>query len=259
MRQVDLDDGGAGSLELGSGLGHALRNLGGQALGVHEAAYHADAHARDILLACSAEAGLHVLRRAVQGVMATQGVHRGGGVLDAARERAYLVERATEGHDAVTADRAVGGLDAHDAAEAGRLADGAARVGTQRDARHAGGDRRRRAARAAARNTTQIPRVARGAERGGLGGGTERELVHVQLAQRHAAGVDDTLHARCGVRGHVVFQHAGGAGGVRARHVHVVLERHRHTGQRAERIERAVADSLVNALRGGHGSLGGNL
>lgn len=54
---------------LGSGLGHALRNFRGQALGVHEAAHHADAHARDILLACSAEAGLHVLRRAVQGVM----------------------------------------------------------------------------------------------------------------------------------------------------------------------------------------------
>ena len=259
MRQIDLDDGCAGGLKLGSGLGHALRNLEGQPLGIHEAAHHADAHTRDILLACGAETGLHILRRAVQGVMTAQGVHRGGGVLDAAGERADLIERAAEGNHAVTADRAIGGLDAHDAAEAGGLADGAARVGAQRDARHARGDSRRRAARAAARDATQIPRVARGAERGGLGGGAERELVHVQLAQRHAAGIDNALHARCSVRRHVVFQHAGGAGGVRARHVHVVLERHRHTGQRAERIERAVADSLVNALRGGHGSLGGNL
>ena len=32
--------------------------------------------------------------------------------------------------------------------------------------------------------------------------------------------------------------------------VHVVLERHRHASERAERVERAVGDCLIDALRG---------
>ena len=82
-------------------------------------------------------------------------------VVDGARERADLVERAGEGDQPVAADGAVGGLQADDAAERGRLADGAAGVGAERPERLAGGDGGGGAAAAAAGHGAEVPRVAR--------------------------------------------------------------------------------------------------
>ena len=56
-------------------------------------------------------------------------------VRDAAREGPDLVERRREGDEAVAADAAVGRLQADDAAERGRLPDGAAGVGAERHGR----------------------------------------------------------------------------------------------------------------------------
>ena len=80
-------------------------------------------------------------------------------VLDGARHRAHLVERAREGDDAVARHPPVGGLQADDAAEGGRLPDGAAGVGAERGRHLPGRHRRRGAARGAARGPGEVPRV----------------------------------------------------------------------------------------------------
>ena len=72
---------------------------------------------------------------AVAAVVAGDDFEQQGGVGDVVGERADLVERAGEGDEAEARDAAVGRLQADDAAQAGRLADGAAGVGAERQRR----------------------------------------------------------------------------------------------------------------------------
>src|SRR5688572_27271066 len=100
------------------------------------------------------------------GVVAGDGAEEDRGVLDRAREGADLVEAGGEGDQAVAGDAAVGRFEPDDAAEAGRLADGAAGVRAEPQDRLAGPDGRGRSAGGAARHPAGVPGVARGEEGG---------------------------------------------------------------------------------------------
>ena len=87
------------------------------------------------------DAALDPDRGRVAGVAALQRRQQQRRVGDVAGQRPALVERGGEGDHPVARDRAVGGLQADDPAERGRLADRAAGVGADR--RRARGRRRR--------------------------------------------------------------------------------------------------------------------
>ena len=246
MRKLDFHDFGARRAKNLGGLRNTSLHFVGKAGSIHESRHDANAHAFDALLARRAEIGLHVLRSAVHGIMAANGVHGGSGIANAARERANLVKRAAERDDAITRNHAIGRLHANNAAERCGLANGTARVGTERDARKASRDRRRRAAGTTTRDALKIPRVFGGTERGGLGGAAECEFVHIELAQRNAARLNSFGNARRRIRRDVILEHAGRTRGVRALIVHVVFECHGHASERAHFIEGAVCERLVD-------------
>ena len=122
MRKLDFHNFGARLAKCLGGFRNASLHLVGKAGRIHESGHNANAHAFDALLARGAEIGLHILRGAVHGIVATNGVHRGGGIAHAARERADLVKRAAERNHAITRNHAIGRLHANNAAERCRLA-----------------------------------------------------------------------------------------------------------------------------------------
>ena len=134
VRKLHLDEFGARGFKLGGSLQGALADFLCEAVRFHELFHNAYAHALDTLLAGGAEIGFHLLRRAVELVVAADGVHNRRRVLHAAREGPHLVERAAEGHHTITRDHTISGFHADDAAEARGLANRSARVGTERDA-----------------------------------------------------------------------------------------------------------------------------
>ena len=129
-----------------------------------------------------------------------------------AGHRADLVEARGEGHEAAAADAAVGGLEAGDAAQAGRLADRAARVGADRHGRHVGGHAGGRAAARAARGPREIPGIVHRAEGGVFVRAAHRELVHVRLADDHGVGLPQPGHHVGVVRRPEAGEHLRGAG-----------------------------------------------
>ena len=90
----------------------------------------------------------------ILGIEAGHRLEHDRAILDVARHRAGLVERAGEGDDAPAAAAAVSRLDPRDAGQRGRLADRAAGVGA--------GRRRARAARTPPRSSRPTSRPARG-------------------------------------------------------------------------------------------------
>ena len=122
MRKLDFHDFGARLAKCLSGFRNASLHLVGKTGRIHESGHNANAHTFDALLARGAEIGLHVLRGAVHGIVAANGVHRGGGIANAARERTDLVKRAAERNHAITRNHAIGRLHANNAAERCRLA-----------------------------------------------------------------------------------------------------------------------------------------
>ena len=128
-------------------------------------------------------------RRGVHRVVTRDRLEQQRRVGDGVGERPDLVEARREGDQAEPADRAVGRLDADDAAQRGRLADRAAGVRAERERREVGGDRRRRTAARPAGHPRGVVRVARRAERRVLGARPHRELVEVGLADDDRAGV----------------------------------------------------------------------
>ena len=125
--------------------------------------------------------------------MAGNDLQQQGGVADVVGEGADLVEGTGKGHQAVARYPAVGRLQADDAAQAGRLANGAAGVGAQRQRRLAGRHGRCRAAAGTAGDALEIPRIARHLKGTVLGGRAHRELVHVGLAEQHGVGLPQAL------------------------------------------------------------------
>ena len=130
--QLNLNDVGAESAKMLSSFFHLGLDLGRETLGLHESGNHADAHTANSVGKVRREVGVHGLARAVERIAAGDGVERVRCVLHRARERTNLIERAAESDHAVAADYAVRGLQRHSTAEAARLANGAARIASER-------------------------------------------------------------------------------------------------------------------------------
>ena len=171
-------------------------------------------------------------------------------------EGADLVERAGEGDQAVAADVAVGGLHADHTAQGGRLADRATGVAAQADRSEARGHRSSAATARATGHTGEVERVAGGAERAVLGARAHRELVEIGLADGHGTGGGQTGDHRGVVGRAPPVEDPRRARGGHATGAHVVLERHRHTGQRAGVA--ACGHRGVDGLGGLAGLLGGD-
>ena len=123
-----------------------------------------------------------------------------------------LVQAGGEGDHAPARDAPVGGLDAGDAAQGCRLADGAAGVGGGGGGAQSGGHRGGGASGGPAWDPAGVPGVLDGAVEAGLVGRAHGELVHVGLAQHHDPGGGEALdHGRV-VGGDEVVEHARPAG-----------------------------------------------
>src|SRR4030095_13953195 len=107
------------------------------------------------------------------------------GVAGAASECANLVERRGEGHQTITRDSTVGGLDSHTTAECRRLSDGPPGVRPQRRWAFKRRDSARGTARRSARNSLGVPWVPSRKEGGILGRAAHGELVHVESAENN--------------------------------------------------------------------------
>ncbi len=247
VRGGDLDDLGAGLLEQVERLAEALRDAGLEALAV-ELLHDADAHALHGSLALPCARGLGERgprvgqRRGVARVVPADDVVHERRVEHRAGDGAHLVEARGERDGAVAAHAAVGGLDAHGSGDGGGLADGAARVGAESDGRLERGDRGRGSAARATGDSVEVPRVVRRAERGVLGGGAHRELVHVGLAERHETRSAEPLDDRGVVGRGPALEHARARGGRHVDGAEHVLDRDGHAGERPER-------GAVGALR----------
>ena len=144
-----------------------------------------------------------------------------------------LVEGAGEGHQPVARHGAVGRLHPHHPAQGGGLADRPPGVGAEGQGDEAGGHGGGRASRRAPRHPAGVVGVAGRAEGRGLGRRAHGELVHVGLAHHHRAGPPQAGHHRGVVGGTPSLQDPRGAGGGHAPGAQVVLQGHRHAGQRS--------------------------
>ena len=128
--KLDFRDLCALLFQRGAGVRQALPHVRRNALVLHKRGDDTHAHAFDGVLQLCQEVRRHVLRRGVERVSPTryQRVHGNRHVCDRAPEGPHLVEGRAKGHHAVAAHGPVGGLQAHHAAEARRLADGTAGV-----------------------------------------------------------------------------------------------------------------------------------
>ena len=167
-------------------------------------------------------------------------------VFDRGGQRPDLIEAAGVGDEAVAADAAVGWLDADNAAERRGLADRAAGIAAERDGHDASGDGCRAAAAAAAGHAGDIPRIERWPEARVFGARTHRVLVEVGLADDDGTGIDEALDRGGGVRRLVRAEHVAAAGCRAPVEAEVVLERDRHTGERADVL--ALGDASVDGL-----------
>ena len=152
-----------------------------------------------------------------------------------ARHRSDLIERRSVRDEAVARDAPVRGLHADDAAERRRLPDGAAGVRSERHRHRAGRHERRGAAARAAWRAGLVPGVEHGAKGGVLVRRPHRELVAVGLGDDHRASRVESLHDGRVVRRDEAIEDARAGGGARAARADVVLDRHRHAGQREPR------------------------
>ncbi len=121
-----------------------------------------------------------------------------------------------------------------------RDADRAAAVGAVRERQHAGGDRRRGAARRAAGRARRVPRVAARAVQLGLGDAVIPNSGVFDLAEHDEAGVLHPPHDRRVVRRDVVGERARRERRAHAGRLRQVLDQHRHARERPGR-RRAIA------------------
>ena len=140
-------------------------------------------------------------------VVPGDGAEHDGGVLDGAGKRADLVERRGERDESVARDEAVAGLQPDDAAERGRLADGAAGVGAERGDGFARGECGRTAARGTAGDARGVPRIAGRAKGGIFRRGPHGELIAVEPAPQDRAGLLQLRRNRRVIGRDEVLQH----------------------------------------------------
>ena len=151
-----------------------------------------------------------------------------GQVLDRAGERADLVQRRGEGHEAVAAHSPVRGLEAVDPAERSRLANGAAGIGAEGEGSEAGRHRRGGAAGGAAGHPRGVPGIAGLLVTAVLGGGAHGELVHVGLADEDRSLGFEAGEGGGGEGRPIALEDPGSAGRGQALEVENVLHRHGH-------------------------------
>ena len=238
----------------------AARDLGRHALDLEQVAHEADAQA----LHAGLEPGGEVLggpldARGVHRVLAADGVEHERALLDRLGERPDLVERARERDAPVAGDASVGGLHRHRAAQRARLADRAAGVAAQRDVAIPALTAAAEPPEEPPGYALEVPRVVRRAERGVLGRGAERELVHVELADGQRAGVQEPRDRGAVVDALVVLEDPRGAGRLRADQVHVVLERRGHARKRRQLVGARPLDHVVDLVGRGVGEFGRHL
>ena len=119
-----------------------------------------------------------------------------GGVLHRPRERADVIERRRQRHDAFRRYFARARLEADQAAARRRDSHGAARVGANRGEAHPARDGRGGTAARSAGRSMRILRMVHRAKGGVLARGPERELVQVRAPEDDRAGVLETRHQR---------------------------------------------------------------
>ena len=177
-------------------------------------------------------------RGAVHRVVAGHGLQQQRAVLDRARHRPRLVQRAREGDDAPARAAAIGRLDPGDAAERGRLADRAASVGAGGAQAQPGRHGRGRAARAAARHEVAIvarpgPGIAHPAVVGGQVRRTHRELVEIGLPQTDRARFPQFAADRRFIGRHESVQDVRAGGGEHALGAEQILDAERDAFEQA--------------------------
>ena len=229
--EVDGDDrcalrfeGGEAIVEVGADFGfEVFEEAPGDAdFGVGEVCFQGVGFGREV------EAG------GIMGAGAADDFHGERGVGDGRGHGADLVERGAEGDEAVAGDSSVGRFKADGSGEAGGLADRTAGIGSCREEREAGADGGRGAARGAARDGLEVPRIEC-RKIGGVGvGGAHGEFVEVGFAEEERVFLFEKADCGCGERGLVIFQEFGGAGGRLALDVHVVFDGGRDGGEPAE-------------------------
>ena len=158
------------SLQLGSRGLHRCLHLRIEAFGIEALLDHPHLQALDGLVEAGAEIGNRCIKAGgIAGVGPGDHLEQFGHISNAAGEGSHLIQRAGEGHQAPTADAAVGGLEAHHTTERRRLADGTTGVGTKRSDATAGSDGRCTATGASTRHMGGVPGVLCGTERGRFG------------------------------------------------------------------------------------------
>ncbi len=127
-----------------------------------------------------------------------------GGVRDIAAQGPHVIEGRGDRNGAPRADDAVGRLQADDAAAGRGNSNRASGVRPYRPQAEAGGDGGSGAPGRTTRDPREIPRIAHRAEMADRRGRTQRELVHVELAEQdRARGLQLPNHLRV-LRGHAV-------------------------------------------------------
>ena len=201
------------------------------------------------------EGALHLLR--VGGVVGLQRIEGERQVEGRARDRSEMIEAGAEGEAAGPRQAAEGRLQAVEAAEGGGHPDRAVGVGAERGGHHAGGYRRARAARRAARHAGEIVRVERGAVMGVLAGEIIGVFAHVEPAEQHRAG---RLHAvdqeGVGLCRRIVAVDLRAGPRRHALDVEEVLDRVGHAGQR-QRL--AGGDGRIDRVGLGQGAVEGRV
>ena len=156
VRAVDLDDLGAGLLQLVDGLVERVQHAGLVTVGAVELLDDAHLHAREVARGAGLRGGDDVGdglvgRGRVAIVVAGDDLVEQRGVQHRAGGRATLVQRGGAGDQTMAGDGAVGRLDADGRGQRGRLADRAAGVSADGQRSHRGGQRGGGAAARAAR------------------------------------------------------------------------------------------------------------
>jgi len=238
VRQLDLDDLGAGLLVDFDRLADQAPDLRVEAL-AEVLPGHADLEVPAITIAEGRRVVGHVAVDAGRVAAVVPGDYFQGQrrVAHVTGQRADLVQARGEGHQAIAAHAAIGGLETDHAAETGGLADRAAGVRAQGQRHHGRGHRGGAAARGAARHVVEAPGIARRVEAAVLGRRAHGELVEVALADDDAVGganpLDDVSIVWCAE----VFEDAAGTGGGQAvGGAHVVFDGHGHAGQGTDAV-----------------------
>ncbi len=165
-------------------------------------------------------------------LVAGEHVEKRGGVAHRDRDRAALGELERAARERCGRDPTARRLDPEEAATRSRNADRPAAVRAVSEREHAGGDRRRRAARRAPGRARGIPRVPARAVQVGFRDGSDPELGRVALADHDEAGFLHPPYDRRIVRRHVVRERSRREGRAHTRRLGQILHEHRHAAER---------------------------